>query len=242
MKAHEYAETFPMMPEDALQKMAEDIKKNGQTLPIIIHDGQILDGRNRYAACKIAGIEPVTQDYTGDDPAAAVVSYNIHRRQMDIGVRAVWAEKWARLRQGGDRKSAEIKSPIGDLIPTATKSRDEASTLMGIGKGTLDRTKQVAKHAPELLPKIESGEMTVNKAYESIREKPAPKQDPDPLVVDGLPAMHPIKRMKIIESEGMRIWGLAKAHLDRINKNDEFREDALNACIEYCKKRISTKK
>jgi hypothetical protein len=65
------------------------------------------------------------------------------------------------------------------------------------------------------------------------------------VVVDGTkdddkPARKP--PVKVIESEGMRIWSLAKGHLDRINKYDEFREKALTACIEYCQKRIESKK
>ena len=71
-------------------------------------------------------------------------------------------------------------------------------------------------------------------------------EDPEPLVVDGTDddAAPPARRqpMKVIESEGMRIWLLAKSHLDRINKNDEFRVQALTACAEYCEKRISAKK
>jgi hypothetical protein len=65
------------------------------------------------------------------------------------------------------------------------------------------------------------------------------------VVVDGTkdddkPARKP--PVKVIESEGMRIWSLAKGHLDRINKHDEYREKALTACIEYCQKRIESNK
>jgi hypothetical protein len=75
------------------------------------------------------------------------------------------------------------------------------------------------------------------------KEKSAAEEEPEPLVVDEA-KREPIRRahVKVIESEGMRIWLLAKSHLDRINKNDEFREQALAACIEYCQKRISARK
>ena len=39
------------------------------------------------------------------------------------------AAKWAGLKHGGDRKSDEIKSPIGGLNQTATKTRDEAAWI-----------------------------------------------------------------------------------------------------------------
>ena len=43
---------------DALKDLATDIRDNGQHHPIIIHDGAILDGFNRYQACEVFGIEP----------------------------------------------------------------------------------------------------------------------------------------------------------------------------------------
>ena len=49
--AHPYADRFPMLPEDELQRLAEDIRENGQRSPIMVSlDGLILDGKNRLAA------------------------------------------------------------------------------------------------------------------------------------------------------------------------------------------------
>ena len=62
------------------------------------------------------------------------------------------AAKWAGLKHGGDRKSDEIKSPIGDLKKTSeTKTRDEAAALLNVGTSSIDRAKQIIKHGtPEL--------------------------------------------------------------------------------------------
>jgi maltose-binding protein MalE len=38
--------------------------------------------------------------------------------------------------------------------------------------------------------------------------------------------------------QGMNLWTLAKAHLDKIIKEDVSRKEALNKAIEYCKNRI----
>jgi ParB-like chromosome segregation protein Spo0J len=56
---HPYADAFPMMSDDKLDALADDIKVNGLLHPIIRDkDGRLVDGRNRLAACKRAGIEP----------------------------------------------------------------------------------------------------------------------------------------------------------------------------------------
>jgi hypothetical protein len=50
-----------------------------------------LDGRNRWAACQRAGVEPKTVVYEGDDLAESVLHANIERRHMTTGARAMAA-------------------------------------------------------------------------------------------------------------------------------------------------------
>ena len=58
-KAHPAAELFPLMDKAELKELAADIKKNGLIAGIVRDkDGVILDGRNRLAACRVAGVEP----------------------------------------------------------------------------------------------------------------------------------------------------------------------------------------
>ena len=93
VKYHPIADVWPMMQEDQLQELAADIKKNGLIQPVWLYQGMILDGRNRWAACKIAGVEPKTKEYTGDAPTAFAVSLNDKRRHMNKGsLAAVAAE------------------------------------------------------------------------------------------------------------------------------------------------------
>ena len=60
-KTHWAADIFPLN-EDDVAAIAEDIKANGQKLPILTtEDGRIIDGRNRWLACQKLGIEPKTE-------------------------------------------------------------------------------------------------------------------------------------------------------------------------------------
>jgi len=47
--------------------MTVDIKENGLVEFIVLHEGKILDGRNRYNACNDAGVEPKFVEYEGED-------------------------------------------------------------------------------------------------------------------------------------------------------------------------------
>lgn len=55
---HPLANLFPMMGDEELKVLIEDHRKNGQRNPITTYEGKILDGRNRFRACRVARIEP----------------------------------------------------------------------------------------------------------------------------------------------------------------------------------------
>ena len=83
---HPAADMFPLLDDEELAILAEDIKRHGLYLPIVLDtEGRILDGRNRARACAIAGVEPRTVVYDGDRPELYVLSANAYRRHMTTG-------------------------------------------------------------------------------------------------------------------------------------------------------------
>lgn len=54
---HPAAELFPVMDDAAFAALVADIAAHGQREPILIHDGQVIDGRHRLRACEQIGIE-----------------------------------------------------------------------------------------------------------------------------------------------------------------------------------------
>ena len=62
--------------------------------PIILCEELILDGRNRWRACQLAGVEPRTRQFPeGQDPLAFVLAANLHRRHLAESQRAMVAAK-----------------------------------------------------------------------------------------------------------------------------------------------------
>ena len=58
-----------------------DIRERGQVRPIILYEGQILDGWQRHRACVELGIEPVVEVFEGDDEAAFHYSLALNLRR-----------------------------------------------------------------------------------------------------------------------------------------------------------------
>jgi hypothetical protein len=81
-KFHPLADIFPLMEGEEFDALVADIKANGLIEPLVMLEGMILDGRNRYHACVAADVEPTFRPFTGDGPAAYVISANIHRRHL----------------------------------------------------------------------------------------------------------------------------------------------------------------
>lgn len=171
MEYHEIANIFPMMTDRELSALAEDINQNGLQNKIILHEGKILDGRNRFEACRMAGVTPEYEDFNGVDPMRTIISLNLRRRHLDESQRAVVAARVANMTHGGDRKSnQEANMPL-------EISQAEAAELFNVSERTIRTVKAIEREAPERIADIESGEMTATKVYNLVKRDRAKFND-----------------------------------------------------------------
>ena len=160
MKFHEYANIYRMLPETELAKLAQDIREKGQFLPITSYEGQILDGRNRYKACEIAGVDPRIEDYTGDDPLGLVASLNDHRRHDSENERAMVGARMANLKHG-----VRADTPMGASTPAISIER--AAELSGSSRKSIERAKPIVQSGiQELQDMVDSGEVSIRAGSE----------------------------------------------------------------------------
>ena len=111
---HPYAGLFPLLGEADLAELAKDIKCNGLQEPITLFEGKILDGRNRYRACLLAGVAPSFRVWAGAGTGSAldyVVSTNLHRRHLTDQQRALVAAgvKAKLTEEGKERRTQNLK-------------------------------------------------------------------------------------------------------------------------------------
>ncbi len=164
---HPLADIFPMLPYDELQALADDIAANGLHEPVVLFEGAILDGRNRYAACIAAGLPCEFSEYTGTDPLAYVVSLNLKRRHLNESQRAMVAARLANMPKGRPSENASIEA----------FSQPVAADLLNVSRAGVQRARGVLDHGePELIDAVDRGDIAVSRADAIARNTPREEQ------------------------------------------------------------------
>ena len=161
---HPLSEIFPLIEGAEFDELVADIKANGLRENIWLYEGQILDGRNRYRACRKARVEPDYTVYNGSDPAGLVVSLNLKRRHLTTSQRAMIASEIATL------PAHRPKNNPANL-PTYSPgvSQSDAAKLLNVSDRSVRSAKAVREHAPpETVAAVERGEMSVTAAAKTL--------------------------------------------------------------------------
>jgi N6-adenosine-specific RNA methylase IME4 len=161
MQPHDFADLFPLMSDPDLNGLVESIRSNGLREAIVTHEGKILDGRNRYAACAKAGVVPEIVEYEGDNPLGYVIDKNLHRRHLSESQRAMVASKMISAKVGRPAKnSANLRNKdAAELAHVSTRLVESASAVYAQG-------------TPELIMTVEQGEIAVSLAAKIAKEMP----------------------------------------------------------------------
>lgn len=241
---HPVSDLFPLIEGDEFADLCADINAHGLVNPIVIHEGCIVDGRNRLLACQEVDVEPRFVEwrdvYTGSMSLVRWIwSTNIERRHLTVdqllGLKASvigWEEKEAaRQRQkagGGDKKSANSKSLMTNSseamatpkepLPSAGTVRAHLAKETGASEHKAQQVLNVQKLAPNLLPQVIRGSMTLLEADKQVKAETAtdvPEDVSDTKnVIITLPQW---KLMSIAEREAA-LRGSGEARKPRLNK------------------------
>lgn len=198
IRFHEFANLFPMMQGEAMDGLREDIQANGVREPIVMLDGAILDGRNRYMCAHDLGLEYPVREFDGGDPLAFVVSLNLARRHLSDGQRASIAARIAKLPVGANQHTA-----------IAATSQEAAAAMMNVSTDSLQRAKRVQEVAPpEIVAAMDAGRISP-----SLAQKVTELPDEDREAVISAPqeqaremAREAVKRAHVANNSGNNEW------------------------------------
>ena len=206
---HPLANLFPLIEGEAFADLVADVREHGLREAIIIHDGMILDGRNRARACEDAECPPRYEPFAGkdEDALALVLSKNLTRRHLNDGQRAYIAAKLSNIGWGGDRS----KSPNGGL------SVADAAGRLKVAKRQVERAKIVRdRAAANVQALVEGGEMPIALAA-GIAE--LDQDDQDSLIAEARGAKGPIARRALTLLK-QRMRAARERKLGKIQRED----------------------
>lgn len=163
LEIHPAANLFPLMTDEEYQNLKNDIAQHGQREPIMIWQGKIIDGRNRYRACTDLGLNPVIREWDGSgDVVQYVLSLNLHRRHLDASQRALVAARVANLNNGQRPTSANLQS-------TAITQAQAAEQLNVSPRSVASAKTMLTNGIPELVAEVERGDLAVSRAAQIAR-------------------------------------------------------------------------
>lgn len=163
---HEYANMFPLLEGQAQRELFDDVLAHGVLEPIVMFEGKILDGRNRYLAAVSAGCSYPVVEYDGPDALSFSISLNLRRRHLTESQRAMAAAKIANM----PRHRVEVAQL------SAFTSQTKASEILNVSSASVRRAADVQRLGiAELGAQVEGGSVSVGAASEVAR-LPAPLQ------------------------------------------------------------------
>lgn len=173
MRFHPASAIFPILDEQGLRALAEDIAANGQKEPVDLLDGTILDGRNRYLACLRAGVRPKFRRVEPHSPLEHVVSRNLVRRHLSESQRAAIAvellprlETEARERQRGGKGGRLLRAQLPEA---KGRARDHAGRLVGVSPRYVEDAKTIKATNPGEFEAVKSGKKTLSEVMRELK-------------------------------------------------------------------------
>ena len=175
LEPHPASQIFPLLEGAEFDALMEDLRTHGQRNPIVLCDGMILDGRNRYRAMLALGLAPKFVHWTSGNLEAYVISQNIMRRHLTPAQRAMIVAALPTLDAGHVKaQKQQVSDGVGKPTPL---SLQEAADLAGVHRTTVAEAKVILnKGTDNLIAAVKSGAVGMSRAVEEIRAEQHPNK------------------------------------------------------------------
>ena len=180
MKKHRL-NIYPEMKEEAYLSLKNDIEKNGYDFkfPIWIYEDEIIDGWNRYKACKELGVIPTYEKFIGDETQAInFILRTNNRRDLTTYQRTLLAFEFEEMfrEKAKEKQLSSLKK--GTSVPQISakrepiETRNELAKIAKVSHDTISKVKKIQEKAPEeVKQKLATGEVSINAAYKEIKKE-----------------------------------------------------------------------
>ena len=176
----EFRDLIPPLNEEELKLLEESLVADGCESPLIVWNGVIIDGHNRYAICRKHDIPFSIQEKHFDSREEVMLwmlRNQLGRRNLNNYQRVELVLKFEPLVKNAAEQrmmAGKAANPVPTLAQGQTKgkTRDHLSEAAGVSHGTFAKAKKLVQSADEETKReLRAGKVTVNRAYTELLEK-----------------------------------------------------------------------
>ena len=187
----EFRDLLPALDEETYKALEENLLQNGCRDAIVLWEGVLVDGHNRYEICTKHGIpfNTVNKEFASrDDALIWIISTQVSRRNLTPiqlshyrGLHYITDKKLRGNKSGKNQRFEEI--PHNEEIPKSQSTNVRLAEKYKVSKSTIERDAKVAaaisaigEVSPDAKRKILSGESNIDKK-ELERLSASPKEE-----------------------------------------------------------------
>ena len=174
----EFRDLIPPLNEEELKLLEESLVADGCESPLVVWNGVIVDGHNRYAICRKHEIPFAIQEKnfsSRDDAMLWMLRNQLGRRNLNNYQRSELALKFEPLFAHASEKrmlAGKLVDPPQNSAEGSGETRKQIAKMAGVSHDTIKKVKRLHEHADEeTKSRLRRGEMTVNKAYNELMQK-----------------------------------------------------------------------
>jgi hypothetical protein len=162
LKPHPLAELVEFGVGIDIEALADHMRKHGYDPdePIVLHEGNILDGRHRHQAAIKAEVTPTFRQFVGKN-AMAYIAKKLFRQHLDTSQRAMMAATLTKL------------SPLAGVQNCTPPTLAEAAETLNVSRRTVaNASKILEKGTTELTQAVKEGTISVDDAVKVTSQSP----------------------------------------------------------------------
>ena len=174
----EFKKLIPALTAEEFKQLEENILKDGIRDPLVLWNGYLIDGHNRYQIAFKHGLEYKTIDKEFEDESQVkewMINNQFGRRNLSNYQRSVLALELEsvfskRAKEQQVRKPEFVLPMLAEQKPIDT--RKELAKVANVSHGTLDKVKKIqAVATPEVKAQLSTGEVSINQVYQDIKKE-----------------------------------------------------------------------
>ena len=175
----ELRELIPPLQLEEFSNLEQSIINEGCRDSLIIWNDTIIDGHNRYEICQKYNVEFTTKNMEFEninDVKLWMINNQFARRNLPMHQRAILVFKSKPIIAERAREQ-QTRKPLDFVLQNSAKqirpidTRKELAQQAKVSHDTIWKVEKIFTEKPELVQRMDSGEMSINQAYEEIKKE-----------------------------------------------------------------------